>query len=171
MNFNVGVYLSWEKVYPKIALMWLWRHLIQRWILFRHLQINLRMRGLKISLNRLKDRDVMMSKCKMALHKKSKNRPKRLEATLRCRNRYVMEWKSVTQLYREATCRTIRFRVVLHNLDPERFFHLRRCFPFFERIWLLQLKNTQLETLSYQLFSESRSMYQRRCFTCCLLKP
>ena len=47
IDFNFDVYLSWEGVYPKIALMWLWRHLmnINEGMNFSHFVLYLSMLG------------------------------------------------------------------------------------------------------------------------------
>ena len=39
IDFNFGVYLSWEEVYPKIAVMWLWRHLMNIYDVMKFLEI------------------------------------------------------------------------------------------------------------------------------------
>ena len=44
IDFKFGVYLSWEKVYPKIARMWLWRHLMNIYEGMNFLEIRLHLR-------------------------------------------------------------------------------------------------------------------------------
>ena len=39
IDFNFGVHLSWEEVYPKFALMWLWRHLMNIYDVMKFLEI------------------------------------------------------------------------------------------------------------------------------------